>query len=126
MKIPISRWVDIPDQRIKDLLCCAIEGGCGHWCGIKDYIIASDADTSTVEYKHLDLPFIEGCGVLVHDTTDATLSPVLIDCVSIESGLKDMAEDYPVHFDNFMKENEDAETGNVFMQCCVFGEVIYE
>jgi len=36
-----------------------------------------------------------------------------------------MAEKYPRHFANFAQEAEDAETGDVFIQCCVLGEIVY-
>jgi len=36
-----------------------------------------------------------------------------------------MAEKYPRHFHNFLEENDDAETGDVFIQCCLFGEIVY-
>jgi hypothetical protein len=36
-----------------------------------------------------------------------------------------MAADYPRHFADLVNENDDADTGDAFVQCCVFGEVIY-
>jgi hypothetical protein len=40
-------------------------------------------------------------------------------------GLQVMAEKYPVHFNNFDSDNFDAETGDVFLQCSLFGEIVY-
>jgi hypothetical protein len=34
-----------------------------------------------------------------------------------------MQEQYPRHFSNFISENYDAETGDVFLQCCLLGKV---
>ena len=42
-----------------------------------------------------------------------------------EKGLKIMAEKYPHHFRNFIDEQDDAITADVFLQCCVFEELIY-
>ncbi len=40
-------------------------------------------------------------------------------------GFEVMAEKYPWHFNNFMNDNEDAETADVWFQCIVFGEIVY-
>jgi hypothetical protein len=36
-----------------------------------------------------------------------------------------MAEKEPRHFGDFMGENDDATTSDVFLQLCLFGEVVY-
>jgi len=36
-----------------------------------------------------------------------------------------MAKKEPRHFADFLKEDYDETTGDVFLQCCLFGEVIY-
>lgn len=44
----------------------------------------------------------------------------------IEQGLKIMAKKYPQHFIDFaIREDYDETTGDVFLQCCLFGEIIY-
>ena len=43
----------------------------------------------------------------------------------IQEALDLMAEKYPRHYKDFVDENEDADTGDVFIQLFVFGEVIY-
>lgn len=44
----------------------------------------------------------------------------------IEQGLKIMAKKYPQHFIDFaVREDYDQATGDVFLQCCLFGEIIY-
>lgn len=40
-------------------------------------------------------------------------------------GLSIMAKKYPGHFIDFIKENYDQTTGDVFLQCCLFKKVIY-
>jgi hypothetical protein len=49
----------------------------------------------------------------------------MLDRVAILEGLRIMAEKEPRHFADFMTENDDADTGDVFLQCCLYGEVIY-
>jgi hypothetical protein len=36
-----------------------------------------------------------------------------------------MVEKYPRHYADFKDGDEDASTGDVFLQCCIFGEVVY-
>jgi len=38
---------------------------------------------------------------------------------------KVMHDDYPSHYGDAISENDDAGTGDVYLQCCLFGEVIY-
>ena len=40
-------------------------------------------------------------------------------------GLEVMADKYPNHFGDAIAGNDDATTGDVFLQCCVFGDVLY-
>jgi hypothetical protein len=44
---------------------------------------------------------------------------------TITKGLQIMADQYPRHFNNFLDDNADAETGDVFLQCCLFGKLVY-
>lgn len=48
-----------------------------------------------------------------------------LDYMAIQKGLEIMAEKYPSHWADFVGGNDDADTGDVFLQCALFGEVIY-
>jgi hypothetical protein len=52
-------------------------------------------------------------------------APKRLDMAAIKNGLKVMAEKYPHHWQDFVSENDDAITGDVFLQCCLFGEIVY-
>ena len=43
----------------------------------------------------------------------------------IEKGLKVFAEKSPYQFGEWLLDNDDSITGDVFLQCCLFGEVKY-
>lgn len=43
----------------------------------------------------------------------------------VRKGLRLMKKDYPYHYADLVEENDDAETGDVWLQLAVFGEVIY-
>jgi hypothetical protein len=118
----VNHEVEITDIRMKDLLCCAMEGGSDYWCRIVGYVNPNKVE---VEYKHLDLPFIEGCGVLVQDREDASSEKVLINRDRLEKSIKLMAEKYPQHFNDFINENEDADTGDVFLQLATYEDIVF-
>jgi len=48
-----------------------------------------------------------------------------LDLAAIRKGLQIMADKYPHHFRDAMAENDDAITGDVFLQCCLFDEIVY-
>ena len=47
----------------------------------------------------------------------------VLDRDKIKAGLALLAETR--HWDDFMCENEDGTTGDVFLQLCLFGEVVF-
>ena len=49
-----------------------------------------------------------------------------LDLESIGRGLDTLATKYPRHFADFLMCSEDSVTGSVFLQCCLFGEILYE
>lgn len=49
----------------------------------------------------------------------------ILDIKKIKKGLTVMAKKEPRHFADFISEDYDQTTGDVFLQCCLFGKVIY-
>jgi hypothetical protein len=121
MGFTINIKMTIPEQRIKDLLCNALESGSNYWYQIQKYI---NPNKIKVAYKFLDLPFIDGCGVVIGDIEN-DFKPVLLNKEAISKGLQVMSEKYTAHMQNFINDNDDADTGDVFLQCCLFGDVIF-
>lgn len=116
--------IQITDEQFKDLLCCAFEGGSNYWIAKCETHRPKPAG---VEYWH-EAPVyggtltvivseeepIEGKGKVFELTRD-----------SLKKGAQIMAEKHPQHFGDWMNENSDATTGDVFLQCCLFGETIF-
>ena len=48
-----------------------------------------------------------------------------LDGKAIAEGIQKFAEECPSNFGDFMNENDDAFTGDGFLQCCLFGEWRY-
>lgn len=103
---------NVSKQRVKDLLCSACEGGSNYWI-------------DRVEYWH-ECPVYDQ-PVIFHlsNARDIDGLPKTLDGQALVRGLTVMARDYPKHFGDFIAENDDAITADVFLQCCLFGDVIY-
>lgn len=110
-------------QQTEDLLVSAFEGGSAYWAQIEGRV-------SPKEDKNKDCyqTVFEGKGLWLSDARDAgekDKRTAILDGTSIQKGLEIMADKYFLHFANVLNGNDDAETGDVFLQCCLFGEVIY-
>ena len=136
----VTTTVEITDERIRGLLCCAFEGGIAYWGTVSKYRYAEGTDPKQYleggcfqveEYwpRYCLLPLLDGCGVLVdNDDAHGPKDGVWLDRAAIQRGLDLMASNKPGlahHWHNFMTENDDAETGDVFLQLCLYGEVIF-
>lgn len=121
---------EISLQRISDLLCSAFEGGSNYWYQIDKFIKPKNLSFRTDEdqiFRHLDYPLNEGGALIISDIEGDLNEPPWkrLDLNAIKKGLQIMAEKYPQIMGEFLNENDDAETGDVFLQCCLFGDAIY-
>lgn len=120
MKVEIK----ITDEQFKDLLCCAFEGGSNYWI---EKCETHRPTPSQVEYWHESAVYGGTLTVIVSEEEPIEGAGLVyeLDRAKLESGAQIMAEKYPKHFGDWMNENSDAETGDVFLQCCLFGETIF-
>jgi hypothetical protein len=131
MKTTIN--IDFSLERVSDLLCSAFEGGSNYWYMIEKFIkppVVKGYTGLPDVYRHLDYPLSPGGALIVSDAVgsgcDGTSAKrARLNLKSIRRGLSVMAEKYPQHFAAWREENDDAETGDVFLQCCLFNEVVY-
>lgn len=125
--------LEINKGRIADLLCSGFEGGINYWAFGRNITNPSEAPKVYLEdfaewdeiYPHCHYPLVDGGVYQVTDTTEDQYQIYTLTLPKVESGLKLMAEKYPHHFGNWLSEDDDATTGDVFIQCCLFGEVKY-
>ena len=128
MEIPVK----ISWENISNLLCNALEGGSNYWYNIEEMHAPEDyssvRSSENMIHSHLDYPCNPGGYLVFSSLEDDEIngqSRWVLDGASIYYGLKIMAEKYPKHFGDFIADNDDAITGDVFLQCCLFGEMIY-
>lgn len=127
--------LEIDNEAIKNLLCCAFEGGSGYWARIDNYKLRKDLKMKDFQeggkmqgedYWHPSqiVPLVDGCAVVVQDTEDDD-KVYTLDLAALQRGLRIMATAYVHHLGAFLGGDADAETGDVFLQCCLLGEVKY-
>lgn len=108
--------VKVQPHTVYDLL---IDGDWHYWVETvrwrTGYSAADDADILTEAAK----------GEAVWFYVDTQLRPFQLDGTKIQRGLELMARDYPHHWHDVVTQNQDAITGDVFLQLCLFGEVRY-
>jgi hypothetical protein len=131
----------ISQYEMASLLCCAFEGGIGYWATIVGYRQPAKLDVtfdklsaqqySKTErenlrvYKYIDYPLNEGGAVILRDAEDPEGEELTLDMSALRRGLQVMCDKYPGHFAHVGTGGEDAVTGDVFVQCCVLGEIVY-
>lgn len=140
--IQIQILIDVPLERVRDLLCNAFEGGVGYWCRIMKYEYPEGKTAKSYVYRHCEV-VPDGGVMYLRDCSDddygdsenvdaeweklpeSEKEEWTLTHSKLIKGLQTMATKYPHHFNNFIKDNDDAETADVFVQCCLFGEIVY-
>lgn len=113
--------VSISKEDIKNLLISALEGGSNYW-----YMIQSQSN----ENKHPADCIFSGGFVMIDDEMAGEpelKKPVKLNMEACERGLRLMAtsDEGMSHFADILSEATDRETADVFLQFCIFGQVIY-
>ena len=121
-------------EHLTDLLSVATYGN--YWPAIKAY--KSDADKGLFDdcdcrEDKWAKALMNGKGVVVYDCyemdselndgEEATKYRRTMD--GVRKGLELMRDQYPRHYADLMEEEDDAVTGDVWLQLAVFGELIY-
>lgn len=134
--IEVKATIKFTDEQIMGLLRSGFEGGVGYWCRIEDYKFADGLtyddfreggkmQGKTYWHPCQLVPLTPGCAVICIEHEEEDPKPLKLNRPKIEVGLQLMADKFPRHFGNFMNENHDAETGDVFIQLCLLGDVVY-
>lgn len=111
----------VDSLEIESLIVSAFEGGSNYWYRIED------GGTSR-NYLH---DVLKGKGLVVSDfhakEQGKPLRKKLLDAKAVKLGLQKMAnsKEYAHHFADVLSGNADGATGDVFLQFCLFGKVIY-
>jgi hypothetical protein len=137
----ISVTSDIKLSRVAGLLCSAFEGGSNYWYRIEDFKepanpVSHFEDGDNTVYRHIDYPLCPDGAVIVADLLDriedeenedgtAKYRTYVLDFEAVQRGLSLMPTKAAYQWGRFLSEDDDADTGDAFLQCCLFGEVRY-
>lgn len=119
-------------EQISNLLTGAIEGGSNSWYCIVNRTSPTSWDFNSapnLKQGHYvqDYPLNPGGSLDISDLNEDEDTVVgTLDWNLLQFGLTTMAEKYPGHFEDFVNEGDDALTADVFFQCCIFGDIVYE
>lgn len=104
--------VEIPEKRIIDLFISACEGGSNYWCQSLTPV-EDDSDAYAA--------MLHGFTLIDRETGKTHR----IGKRNIALAMQRFPTECPQAFADLIKEDDDASTGDQFLQLCVFGEVIY-
>jgi hypothetical protein len=129
----IPTTVNVSKKRVADLLISAFEGGSNYWYRIEEFVRPPKRDfvfDAEHVYRHAEYPLSTGGALKISDLygvdgDEKRKTVKVLGLPEIEEGLRVFARIYPIHFANFVAENDDAVTGDVFLQVCLFGEIVY-
>lgn len=124
----------LTQEGLSDLLSVATFGN--YWPTIKikrsEYHLAEEHKNECLEDKWAAI-LINGGTLVVYDEyeMDSELNEgeqptkYALTLKDVRKGLRLMKKEYPSHYADLVEENDDAITGDVWLQLAVFGEVIY-
>lgn len=123
--------------RLQNLLTSALEGGSNYWYRNADVLLPDGITiqdfreggkfTDPDDYRHPYeiVPFVPGCELTLEHDAEGDWKVAKINEAKLAEALKLMQEKHPRHYADVLNENDDAETGDVFLQLTVFGEIVF-
>jgi len=122
--IKVNVTLDVSVDMLKNLLTSVREGGYSSSWLVQINPIGNDKEIEADFLNGLyNTPFVEG-GKWEIKVCDERKKRV-VDLEAIKKGTQIFFEKYPKQADRMMKENDDAETADIWFQCCALGDVVY-
>lgn len=116
--------VGITQKNLFNLIVSAVEGGSNYWCAFISYSPKTGEPTyKDDKYSYADALFQLDGHIVLHDFEEQKEHKLTLE--KINKGLFVLARKHPCHLADILKENTDAITADVFLQCCLFGKIIY-
>lgn len=117
MTVKVEHTID--KQRLEDLLVGAFEGGSNYWI--------QRVDWRSARRDAYEAAFDDGVTIVVSSERGDPNGgrKERLDLAAMEKGLQLMADKYPRHMADLLNGNDDATTADVWLQLCLFGEVVY-
>ncbi|MGX9944955.1 hypothetical protein ACTG4Q_21055 [Bradyrhizobium denitrificans] len=114
--------INIDVKKITDQIISSIEGGSGYW--MKGFNPERGQDRATDDIWYADEKVWAGdfeINVRIHDEKEThKFTPE-----SVTKGLQWLLANHAWRIEQIVKETGDAETADVFMQACIFQDIVY-
>lgn len=142
VKIEVKKVIS--ERDMKGAICTATEGGdMRTWVKVATYRLRDDlsiedfCDGGKMQdpnnyWNWVQLvPLVEGCALVLelHEKTECwdgeERDSFDLDLAALRRGAQVMSDDYPAYFHELFEDGGDAVSGDLFIQCCVFGEAVY-
>lgn len=132
-----ERLPEKEETLIRDLLTAAFEGGSNYWYRIESAQYPPGSKKADFkeggrmqpagEYYHWSalVPTYPGGSLVIREVGEGEGESFVLDLPALKRGLILMREKYPRHYANILSENWDAETGDVFLQLSLFGDIVF-
>jgi len=118
---------EVSDERVADIMVGLFENGCySGWLLKASYAVQPEGEYENPKYS--DPKFWRNGGRMllrIENPDDENEMTKEVGLSEIVSGLTVMARDYASHFNDFVDENDDAATADVFGQMLSYGKLIY-
>lgn len=128
MKVMIE--VDIPQEKINDLIITALEGGSNYWYILPESTM--DVLDEVMETEGTDPASVRFCKAIelgktleVNDAEDPDTVLGSISTESIQKGLQTMAQKNLEHFMQMFTDGWDADTADVAFQYFVMNDLVF-
>ncbi len=109
----------ITNDLVRNLLVCAVEGGSNYWCS---KIRPLDKD----DKRGYDEYMLDGFYAVESESHDDKPPKRKVSKAKMIKAFELMEKDYHRHMVDALDESRmDADTGDVYLQLCCFGDVIY-
>lgn len=112
--IDVTLTFRLSEGTFHDQVTSAIEGGSNYWARID----VGEHQPGWRNYFTAKFTIIEDDGRTLGTTYELTLD-------KLKAGLQILATKYPHHLNDIIRESGDATTGDVLVQCALFGEIVY-
>jgi hypothetical protein len=122
--VPVT--VQISADKFECALVSSFEGGSREWLAEIEVV----RDPSRECRFHSDMPFFGAeLQLVVHDgynpLTDGAKFHRNLTLQALVEGFQILAQKYPHHAMDLLADNGDAVTGDVLVQCAIFGDIVY-
>lgn len=126
-EISITIPVTIDKTKIESLLISGLEQGIHYWAEIGKRFRPKKGKARDEIYMHDYV--MDGGYIMIVDTESEMQGEghheYKLDLAAVEDGLKILAEKYPHHMADIIKENDDMNTADALIQCALLKDIIY-